>query len=155
MVQLTLEQRKLVIEEMVQHHSPTKTVRKVNLVFGIKVSIKCVRENFFKWNHGATAHTARSCMEWLKNRFPGKLISHKSEFPWPARPPDLSPLDYFLWGFLKDKVFSIAPSDISDLKTTVRSVIEAIDSGTLQTVIANFAIRNEKCIVAMGGHFKR
>ena len=56
MVQLTLEQRKLVIEEMVQHHSPTKTVRKVNLVFGIKVSRKCVRENFFKWNQHATIH---------------------------------------------------------------------------------------------------
>ena len=56
MVQLTLEQRKLVIEEMVQHHSPTKTVRKVNIVFGIKVSRKCVRENFFKWNQHATIH---------------------------------------------------------------------------------------------------
>ena len=121
-------------------------------IFAEDMDLEC--DDWFQQD-GATAHTARSCMEWLKNRYSGKLISHRSEFPWPARSPDLSPLDYFLWGFLKDKVFSIAPSEISDLKTTVRSVIEAIDSGTLQTVIANFAIRIEKCIVAMGGHFER
>ena len=62
-----------------------------------------------------------------------------------------------LWGG-EVKIAKICPeiiSEISDLKTTARSVIEAIDSGTLQTVIANFAIRIEKCIVAMGGHFER
>ena len=47
---------------------------------------------------GAPAHTSRMSMDWLKNRFPDKLISNKSDFVWPPRSPDLNPLDFFLLG---------------------------------------------------------
>ena len=54
---------------------------------------------------GASSHTSRLAMDWLRNRFPNKLISLKSEFlSWPARSPDLNPLDFFLWGFMKEKI---------------------------------------------------
>ena len=37
--------------------------------------------------------------------------------PWPARSPDLTPCDYFLWGYVKDKVFvPPQPVSIPDLK---------------------------------------
>lgn len=101
---------------------------------------------------GATAHTSRDTMSWLKDRFHHRLISHKSDFPWPARSPDLSPLDFFLWGFVKGKVFRSAPSNIGQLKNEVREIIESIDADTLQNVIANFAVRLDKCIESGGGH---
>ena len=41
------------------------------------------------------------------------------EFPWPARSPDLSPLDYFLWGYVKEDVFKRQPADIEILKEIV------------------------------------
>ena len=47
---------------------------------------------------GATAHTAGEVMAWLNVRFSRRLISHRSEFQWPPRSPDLSPLDFYLWG---------------------------------------------------------
>ena len=37
--------------------------------------------------------------------FPGRWIGRGSPIPWPARSPDLSPLYYFLWGYLKSLVF--------------------------------------------------
>ena len=48
------EAKKLIIEVMIQLHSQNLSIRKVNQVFGIKVSRKCVRENFFKWNQHVT-----------------------------------------------------------------------------------------------------
>ena len=54
---------------------------------------------------GATAHTARRSLRVLKEMFPGRLISLRGDEEWPARSPDLSPCDFFLWGYLKEKVF--------------------------------------------------
>ena len=34
--------------------------------------------------------------------------------------PDLSPLDYFLWGHVKEKVFHSEPSYVTDLKQAIR-----------------------------------
>ena len=89
---------------------------------------------------------------WLNTRFSQRLISHKSDFPWPARSPDLSPLDYFLWGFVKEKVFLSAPSNIAVLKNKVQEVIASIDANTLQNVVANFVVRIDKCIASNGYH---
>ena len=38
---------------------------------------------------GATSHTTSVAMEWLRNRFRKKIISHRPDFPWSALSPDL------------------------------------------------------------------
>jgi len=53
---------------------------------------------------GAPAHTSKMAMEWLKDRFPEKLIWLKSEFIWSPPSPDLNPLHFYLWGYMKDKI---------------------------------------------------
>ena len=47
--------------------------------------------------------------------------------PWPARSPDLTPCDSFLWGYMKDKVFE-PPQLVSipDLKNRITAVVETI-----------------------------
>ena len=44
---------------------------------------------------------------------------------WPARSPDITPLDFFLWGYVKTNVFKSEIKDIDDLKT---KIIEAVAS---------------------------
>jgi hypothetical protein len=51
---------------------------------------------------GATAHTATYSINVLNEVFESRLISRGL---WPARPTDLNPCDFYLWGNLKDKVF--------------------------------------------------
>lgn len=53
---------------------------------------------------GATPHTATRVLEWLDDTFSGRYLSHRTEKPWPPYSPDLNPLDFFLWGYLKDRV---------------------------------------------------
>lgn len=58
---------------------------------------------------GATSHTSRISMDLLRLAFPDRLISRNGDIPWPARSPDLTSPDFFLWDFLKSKVFHSSP----------------------------------------------
>ena len=58
--------------------------------------------------------------------FPGRLISLRGDVEWPARSPDLSPCDVFLWGYLKEKVFKHRPPSLEDLKERIQQEIDSI-----------------------------
>ena len=54
---------------------------------------------------------------------------------WPPYSPDLNPCDFFLWGYLKDRVYREAPRTISDLRTSIEQEIKAIGKELLEQVI--------------------
>ena len=68
---------------------------------------------------GATAHTARATVELLRQIFGHRIISRNSEISWPSRSPDLMPPDYFLWGYLKERVYINKPHTIQKLKDNI------------------------------------
>jgi hypothetical protein len=47
---------------------------------------------------GAPPHWARIVREVLDMRYPGRWVGRDEPIPWPPRPPDITPLDFFLWG---------------------------------------------------------
>ena len=53
-------------------------------------------------------HCTNANMDYLETQFQGRVISrrHRRGRNWPPRSPDLSPLDFFLWGYLKSKVYN-------------------------------------------------
>ena len=59
---------------------------------------------------GATAYTARVTMNFLRQMFPGRPISLRGDVNWPARSPDFSPCDFFLWGYMQSKVYIKRPT---------------------------------------------
>jgi hypothetical protein len=50
-------------------------------------------------------HYLKEVREYLNTRFPGRWIGRAAPIAWPPRSPDLTPLDFFLWGLVKDRVF--------------------------------------------------
>ena len=54
---------------------------------------------------GAPPHF--SCFETdvLNERFPDAWTGRGGPIPWQPRSPDLSPLDFFLWGYIKNTVY--------------------------------------------------
>lgn len=101
---------------------------------------------------GATAHTARASMARLREMFPRRVISRNGDVPWPARSPDLTACDYWLWGYLKSKVYLRRPRTIEELKENIRNEITAIPMGTLQRVMGNLRNRLEQCVRSEGRH---
>ena len=67
---------------------------------------------------------------------------------------DLSPLDFYLWGYLKDRVYQEKPKDLRQLKQKIRKEIGEIQIKVLKDVMQNFTIRLNKCINAQGGHLE-
>jgi hypothetical protein len=52
------------------------------------------------------------------------IISKRGAIPWPARSPDLSVSDCFIWGYLKSKVHLMKPRD-DELKNAIKEEITA------------------------------
>jgi hypothetical protein len=100
---------------------------------------------------GAPAHCSRVSMNHLSHYFGERLITKGL---WPPRSPDLSPPDYFLWGYLKDKVYSNNPQTIQALKDNIVAEVNNISPLLLHKVITSLAQRAEMCFLANGMHFQ-
>ncbi|KAJ4446655.1 hypothetical protein ANN_13352 [Periplaneta americana] len=120
----------------------------------------CVFEEYVPFNHdshvlrdGATSHTARISMDAVNALFPGRVISRKGDIAWPPRSPDLTIWDFFLWGYLKTKVFGgNPPRIIPALKQRIREEVAAIPVNMLGGVMQQFVARLEECVRLNGGH---
>jgi hypothetical protein len=108
-------------------------------------------EDFWFQQDGATAHTARRPRAILK-MFPGRVVSLHEAVPWPPRSPDLSPCDFFLWGYLKAEVFKHRPRSLDQLKEAIQEEIEGISPDMLVRVMENFQERPQMCIGRHGHH---
>ena len=82
----------------------------------------------------------------LRPLFGDRLISRFADTPWPPRSPDLSICDYFLWGYLKARVYEHKPRTLENLKEAIRVEVAQIDRAMLERVEANFQERLQKCI---------
>ncbi|GFV23247.1 uncharacterized protein TNCV_1930491 [Trichonephila clavipes] len=69
---------------------------------------------------GATCHTARATIDLLKDTFGDRLISRFGPVNWPPRSCDLTPLDYFLWGYVKSLVYADKPQSLDHLEDNIR-----------------------------------
>ncbi len=59
-------------------------------------------QRVFHMHDGAPAHNAQITHEYLNHFFEDRYIANNGPFQWPARSPDLTPLDFFFWGEIKD-----------------------------------------------------
>ncbi|GFU34664.1 uncharacterized protein TNCV_1993761 [Trichonephila clavipes] len=81
-----------------------------------------VQELWFQQD-GATCHTARATIDLLKDTFGDRLISRFGPVNWPPRSCDLTPLDYFLWGYVKSLVCADKPQTLDHLEDNVRRAV--------------------------------
>ncbi|GFX84007.1 transposable element Tc3 transposase [Trichonephila clavipes] len=90
----------------------------------------------------ATCHTARATIDLLKDTLGDRLISRFGPVNWPPRSCDLTPLDYFLWGYVKSLVYADKPQTLDHLEDNIRRVIAAdIRPQMLEKVIENWTSR--------------
>ncbi|GBP39652.1 hypothetical protein EVAR_25476_1 [Eumeta japonica] len=74
---------------------------------------------------------------------------------WPARSPDLNPLDVFYWGVLKEKVYSKPIESVAELRERISQAAEDINSpGYAQLITRSFLRRCRACIEADGKQFE-
>ena len=77
-------------------------------------------------------------LDWLRETFGEKFISFKTDRIWPPHSPDLSSTDFFLWGYLKDKVYNPKPDTLKKLEVAICIEMRKITSEICMNVIENF-----------------
>ena len=113
-----------------------------------------IEETWFQQD-GAAPHTAGHVLKWLRETFGNQLISLKTEQAWPPHSPDLSPLDFFLWGYLKEKVYTPKPTTVQELKTAICREMQKITPQLCASVITNFKRRLDVVISQNGRHIEQ
>ena len=99
------------------------------------------------------AHYAMVARQVLDRKFSGRWIGRGGVVNWPARSPDLNPLDYFLWGTLKKKVYADAPTTLEDMRERIVKACSAISVETIKNAKQSFIHCLSECITARGDHF--
>ena len=94
---------------------------------------------------GASPHYALTTRNTLDAHFENRWIGRRGPVEWPARSCDLTPLDFFLWGYLKNLVYSQTPRDLEELKVKIRRSIEQIPVEMVQNVIRSIPDRLRAC----------
>ena len=60
--------------------------------------------------------------------------------------------DFFLWGYLKSKVYVRKPRTVDDLKVSIRKEIATVPQEMLVNVMQNFEERLRTCVRQEGRH---
>ena len=86
--------------------------------------------------------------------FDEKCLGRGSPVAWPLRSPDLISPDYFLWGFVKERVIAVEPTTPDDMKKRIRRAGTKIKPQMLAEVRRFFHQQINKCLQVKGHHFE-
>ena len=111
-------------------------------------------QNLWFYQNGATPHTARETMTILRAAFPGRVIYRFGDVPWPPRSPDFTPSDFFLWRYLKGKVYINMPNTLHELNNNIIEEVNRITPDSLQKIMENTVLRIRLCLNNNGEHLK-
>ena len=90
----------------------------------------------------APSHCSDRSLEFCRWYFPGgRLLSRCTDFPWLLYSPDLNTVDFFLLGYLKEKIYNNNPQTLAALKDNIRREIKRIPAEIIGPVIKNFNVR--------------
>jgi len=102
---------------------------------------------------GAPPHWGVPVRAWLNEKMPQRWMGRGSpNMPWPPRSPDLTPCDFFLWGFVKSRVYRTQPTTFEELKQRIRDAFAEITDEMRQRTILAYRKRLELVIESDGGH---
>jgi len=88
----------------------------------------------------------------LGTTFPNRWTGRDGPIPWPPRSPDITPLDFFLWGYVKDKVFSTPVLDVKNLKTRITEAFATITEDMLENTWREIGYRLDVLRATKGAH---
>lgn len=115
--------------------------------------MRIARKIYFQQD-GAPPHYQLDVRRWLNEKFPGKWIGRRGSIEWAPRSPDLTPCDFFLWGYLKDTVFKKPIKDLDHLRRRITEEVETIDQSMLEKVFLNMEKRLNLVISSGGCHIE-
>lgn len=106
---------------------------------------------------GAPPHSVLEVREHLSGQF-DLWIGNGAPIPWPPKSPDLTPLDTFLWPFLKEKIYFNNNESVETIKNEIEALISDLNqnhNNAITNSLNNLRQRYELCVLNEGGHFEQ
>lgn len=91
------------------------------------------------------------------NRFFGRrwFGRFSNPIPWPARSPDLNPMDFFYWGHVKNELYKLpVMENVPELIQNVLNISGQITEDVINRVLAEFEDRLTYCTAQGGAQFE-
>lgn len=113
------------------------------------------RHRLWFQHDGCPAHNL--AFAYLNEVFPGRIIGARGNILWPARSPDLAPNDFFLWGHVKQKIYTHQhqrATNLVELRQKLMDACRDISPLMLTDVRQNFFDRLGYCLAQNGGLFE-
>ena len=102
---------------------------------------------------GVPAHRCIIVRDRLNEVFNNRVIALGRETEWPPKFIDLTPCDFFLWGYINNKVFTTPPHNLNDLRNGIITGFNELKQHRQIISKSAKAIRRaELCVERNGGH---
>ncbi|GBM99418.1 hypothetical protein AVEN_78636-1 [Araneus ventricosus] len=137
---------------MTQHHAPCGAdcdVKHLPWHFAIVCSSTISRRCHLSTERRSS--TLRKHCSFLDATFPQRWIGRGAVMAWPPRYPDITPLDFYLWGYVKQHVYSARVNDINHLKQRITDVIHSVTPDVLTRVWEepDYPISTRSCTILL------
>lgn len=103
---------------------------------------------------GAPPHYSNRVRTALDARFPERWIGRAGPIAWPPRSPDITPLDFFLWGHVKNLVYAEKVRDIDHLRQRITAAVASITPDMLTNTWREIEYRLDVCRATNGSHIE-
>ncbi|KAL4098417.1 hypothetical protein QTP88_023036 [Uroleucon formosanum] len=101
-----------------------------------------VRRRMIYQHDGAPPHFSRAVRQHLNETFTS-WIGRGGTIPWPPRSPDLTPLDFFVWGYLKERVYQQEVDSEAELRQRILQAAIEMRRVITAGVTGSQSIQNE------------
>ena len=112
------------------------------------------RSDFVFQQDGAPPHRAKRVRAYLNRKCSNYWIGRQGPVDWPARSPDLTPCDFFLWGHIKAKVYATPVPNMEELRRRIKLECRRVRPETLAKVWDNLKLRLNYLTKVNGGHIE-
>lgn len=103
---------------------------------------------------GVPAHQPTAIRCFLKDCFKQQITRYGGSAEWPPRLLDITSLDFFLWGYIKDQVYAILPTSLLYLFRRIEDASNDVTHFMLRNVRAQLLTRIQKCNMSNGELFE-
>lgn len=119
-----------------------------------------LKQSSYFMQDGAPSHTSKTVLSYLNKQFKERIIS--TRYPkifnmgieWPPYSPDLTPLDFCIWGTLKSRIIKHKPFSLKELEMALRTEVALLDRDFILKTILNIIPRLELLKTASGAHIE-
>jgi len=116
------------------------------------VTLQTRRQKYYQHDE-APPHFSQVVRQYLHQKFPKRWIGRGGAQNWPPRSPDLNPLYYHVWDYMKTMVCAHKVNTRELLQRILSAARTINNAAVLRKFTSSVVTLVIKCIQAGGGHF--